>query len=102
MGVCLTTQASHWGRAHAYALRAAQIGVIGICATNAMPSMPLFGSERPLLGNNPLAIGVPYGTEPIVLDMAMSQAAVGKVGTYRPKDGEPLDWGLDGAWAAHR
>jgi LDH2 family malate/lactate/ureidoglycolate dehydrogenase len=98
VGVCVATRTTHWGRAHAYASRAAASGMIGLCTTNAIPNMTGWGSSRPLLGNNPLAIGVPRGPamDPIVLDMAMSQAAVGKVGTYlREEKAVPVGWGLD-------
>lgn len=97
VGACVTTRVTHWGRAHAYAYRAAQAGCIGICTTNAVPNMLAYGSTRPLLGNNPLAIGVPRDArDPIVLDIAMSQAAVGKVGTYlREGKSAPANWGLD-------
>ena len=99
-GVCLSRRTSHWGRAHAYAYRAAKAGMIGICATNAMPSMLAHGSSRSILGNNPLAIAAPrgQGNDPVVLDIAMSQAAVGKVATSLREGREvPLGWGLDGA-----
>lgn len=97
VGVCVANRVTHWGRAHAYAYRAAQAGCIGICTTNAIPSMLAWNSKHPLLGNNPLAIGVPRGSkDPVVLDMAMSQAAVGKVGTYlREGKAVPPNWGLD-------
>ncbi len=39
VGVCLATRVTHWGRAHAYAERAARAGMIGICTTNAIPNM---------------------------------------------------------------
>jgi LDH2 family malate/lactate/ureidoglycolate dehydrogenase len=98
VGLCLMIHTTHWGRAHAYAWRAAQMGMIGICATNAIPNMTAWGAKRPVLGNNPLAIGVPRGPgrDPIVLDMAMSQAALGKIATYR-REGRavPIGWGLD-------
>ncbi len=97
VGACLATRVTHWGRAHAYACRAAQAGMIGVCTTNAIPNMLAWESSRPLLGNNPLAIGLPRGgQDPLVLDMAMSQAAVGKIGTYvREGKKVPLSWGLD-------
>ena len=98
VGACLAARVTHWGRAHAYACRAAQAGMIGICTTNAIPNMVAWGSSRPLLGNNPLAIAAPRGPgrEPIVLDMAMSQAAMGKIGTYlREGRKAPANWGLD-------
>ena len=100
IGACLATRVTHWGRAHAYACRAAQAGMVGICTTNAIPNMLAWGSTRPLLGNNPLAIAVPrgHGHEPIVLDMAMSQAAMGKIGTYlREGKKVPANWGRDAA-----
>ncbi len=97
IGACLLTNATHWGRAFAYAFRAAQWGTIGICMTNAIPNMIAWQSRQSLLGNNPLGIGIPQkDKEPIVLDMAMSQAAYGKIGTYAREGKEvPCGWGLD-------
>ncbi|RYY02532.1 MAG: Ldh family oxidoreductase [Gammaproteobacteria bacterium] len=98
VGVCLAKNTTHWGRAHAYASRAAQAGFIGICSTNAIPTMAIWGAKKRVIGNNPLAIGIP-GVEvdkPVVLDMAMSQAAVGKVGTWlREGKNVPANWGID-------
>ncbi len=98
VGVCLAKNTTHWGRAHAYASRAAQAGCVGICTTNAMPTMAIGGANKAVIGNNPLAIAVPTAQtdQPVVLDMAMSQAAVGKVGTWL-REGKPLpdNWGID-------
>lgn len=98
VGVCLAKNTTHWGRAHAYASRAAQAGYIGVCTTNAMPTMAIWGAKKKVIGNNPLAIGIP-GIErdkPVVLDMAMSQAAVGKVTTWLREGRElPNNWGID-------
>lgn len=98
VGVCLATRTTHWGRAHAYACHAAQLGFIGICTTNAMPTMAVWGSTKRVIGNNPLAIGIPREPieEPVVLDIAMSQAAVGKVNTWLREGHEvPQGWGVD-------
>jgi LDH2 family malate/lactate/ureidoglycolate dehydrogenase len=97
IGACLLTKATHWGRAFSYASRAARAGTIGICMTNAIPNMIAWQSHHALLGNNPLGIGIPQNNkEPIVLDMAMSQAAYGKVGTYAREGKEiPPGWGVD-------
>jgi LDH2 family malate/lactate/ureidoglycolate dehydrogenase len=98
VGLCLARNTTHWGRAHAYVCRAARAGFIGICTTNAIPTMVVPGVKRAVLGNNPLAIAVPRagGDEPVVLDVAMTQAALGKVASYS-RDGRavPGDWGLD-------
>jgi LDH2 family malate/lactate/ureidoglycolate dehydrogenase len=97
IGACLAQRVTHWGRGFAYALRAAQANTVGICLTNAMTNMIAWGSTKPLLGNNPFAIGVPQaGKNPVVLDMAMSQAAIGKIVTYLREGKEaPSNWGLD-------
>ena len=98
IGACLATATTHWGRAHAYACLAAERGCIGICTTNAIPNMLAPGSFGPALGNNPLSIAAPRGggRHPVVLDLAMSQAAFGRVATAR-REGQavPAGWGLD-------
>ncbi|MCX6122732.1 MAG: Ldh family oxidoreductase [Ignavibacteriales bacterium] len=97
IGACLATNVTHWGRAFAYAFRAAQASTIGICTTNTIPNTLGWNSTKPLLGNNPLSIGVPRpGQDPIVLDISMSQAAHGKIAIYAREGKEvPLGWGLD-------
>ncbi len=98
IGLCVATRVAHWGRAHAYAYQAARADMIGICTTNAIPNMIGWDSTRPVLGNNPLAIAAPRGAglDPIVLDMAMSQAAIGKIATYvREGKAAPSGWGRD-------
>ena len=98
VGLCVVTRVSHWGRGHAYACQAADAGMIGICTTNAVPNMVAWDVLRPVLANNPLAIAAPRGPglDPIVLDIAMSQAAVGKIGSHaREGKPAPAGWGLD-------
>ena len=103
VGLCLAVRTTHWGRAHAYAVRAARAGMIGLCTTNAIPTLTAPGVARPLLGNNPIAIAVPRadGQDPVVLDLALSQAALGKVATHA-REGRPIpdDWGVDGSGAS--
>jgi LDH2 family malate/lactate/ureidoglycolate dehydrogenase len=98
VGVCVAKRLAHWGRGHAYARLAAKRGMIGICTTNAILTMVAWGSSNKLLGNNPLAIGVPRGSgkEPIVLDMAMSTASVGTIRTFL-RDNRPIppDWAVN-------
>ena len=86
---------AHWGRAHSYALRAAEQGMVGLCFTNAIVNFAAWGTSAPSLGNNPIAIGVP-GAEPAVLDLAMTQSSVSRV-RMAAAAGErvPLGWGLD-------
>ncbi|MFT4172924.1 MAG: Ldh family oxidoreductase [Rhodocyclaceae bacterium] len=97
IGACVAIHTTHWGRAHAYALHAARAGVIGLCSTNAVNSMAAWGSAAPVIGNNPIAIGIPRANaDAVVLDIAMSQAAVGKVTTWLREGRElPAGWGVD-------
>jgi LDH2 family malate/lactate/ureidoglycolate dehydrogenase len=71
--------------------------MIGFAATNASPRLaPTGGTER-LFGNNPWSIAVPAGHyPPVVLDMANSVVAAGKIRSFQ-KEGKPIpgDWALD-------
>jgi LDH2 family malate/lactate/ureidoglycolate dehydrogenase len=71
----------HFGMAGLYAEALALRGLAGIVLTNAQPIMAPPGIGTPLVGNNPLAIGVPRAQPhpPLVLDMAMSQTALGRI-----------------------
>lgn len=91
--------ATHFGIAGRYARQAADAGAIGIVMCNTRPILPAPQGSGPVVGNNPLAIAVPAaGREPIVFDMAMSAAAMGKV-RLAAQRGEPIPqgWAVDGA-----
>jgi 3-dehydro-L-gulonate 2-dehydrogenase len=89
---------NHWMRGGAYGWQAAEAGLIGICWTNTMPNLPPWGGVQPVIGNNPLVIGVPRAKGPVVLDMAMSQFSYGALEKHRLR-GEmlPVDGGFDEA-----
>jgi LDH2 family malate/lactate/ureidoglycolate dehydrogenase len=72
-------------------------GCIGLAITNAGINMAPTGGRDRLVGNNPLAIAVPTRRDwPMVLDMATSVAAGGKLDMAIIR-GEPipLGWALD-------
>lgn len=80
VGLVSVRHAFHFGGAFRYVRQATDSGCIGIAAANTRPLMPATGGATRVVGNNPLAIGVPRpGAEAIVLDMAMSEAALGKI-----------------------
>lgn len=89
MGAVSMRESNHWMRGGTYGLLAAEAGCIGICATNAIGSMPAWGSVQPRLGNNPMVFAFPRAAGPVVLDLAMSQYSYGKMNEYRMK-GETL------------
>ncbi|TRO60702.1 Ldh family oxidoreductase, partial [Candidatus Bathyarchaeota archaeon] len=73
MGMVVVRNSTHYGIAGYYALMAAEAGMIGITGTNARPSVaPTYGVE-PMLGTNPLTIGMPTDEDfPFILDPATS------------------------------
>jgi LDH2 family malate/lactate/ureidoglycolate dehydrogenase len=79
-GVVAVRHAFHFGTARRYAQAAAEAGCIGIAMCNTRPLMPAPGGAERVVGNNPIAIALPAaGPIPIVLDMATSEAAMGKI-----------------------
>ncbi|HJB07052.1 MAG TPA: 3-dehydro-L-gulonate 2-dehydrogenase [Candidatus Enterocloster faecavium] len=81
---CVTLRnTTHWMRGGTYAWRMAEAGYAGICWINTESCMPLWGSDEQGVGNNPFCIALPRDQGPVVLDMAMSQYAYGKLGVYR-------------------
>lgn len=71
--------AFHFGAAGRFARRMAVAGCIGIVMSNTRPLLPAPGGAERVVGNNPLAIAVPSTEEPIVLDLALSAGAMGKI-----------------------
>ena len=92
---------NHFGAAAPFAEMAADAGMIGFAFTiGGINHMTPWGGAEAMLGNNPFAIAMPAGEgPPIVLDMACSVAARGKI-IVAAKEGRPIpaDWatGPDG------
>lgn len=89
---------NHAGPASLYASMPAEHGMIGLyLAVGNANHLPAWGGLDMLLSTNPIAVAVPAGEEPaIVLDMATTVAAYGKVKT-RAQRGEtmPEGWMMD-------
>jgi LDH2 family malate/lactate/ureidoglycolate dehydrogenase len=99
VGAVAVRNSAHYGAAGAYAVMAAQAGLIGLVtsATAAPSIVPTFGLEA-MLGTNPLAFAAPAaGQPPFVLDMATSAVSLGKL-TLRKRAGRkiPRGWAVDG------
>ncbi|NUM31141.1 MAG: Ldh family oxidoreductase [Bacteroidetes bacterium] len=71
---------NHFGIAAYHAMKAIEKNMIGYSVTNASPLVaPAFSRER-MLGTNPICYAIPAGKyPPIVIDMATSAAANGKL-----------------------
>ena len=96
IGIVVVRKASHIGMLGYYTEYMAQQGVIGICMTNSESGVAPFGTADKILGTNPLSIGVPTRTWPMILDMSTSVAARGKI-VVALESGEkiPLGWALN-------
>lgn len=97
-GAVSVMNSNHFGIAGFYAEQAAAAHLIGIVMTNSSPAMAPFSSTQPLLGTNPMAVGVPAGQHgPIVLDMSSSMVARGKIRSAhrRGQTTIPADWAYD-------
>src|SRR5260370_30558476 len=102
VSVCNT---NHFGVAGYYPLQALKHDLIGWAMTNSTKFVaPLWGAER-MLGTNPIAVAFPGLEEPpIVIDMATSAVAYGKIeialragkpipeGWAIDRDGHPATW----------
>ena len=70
----------HFGAAGYYAAMAAAEDMIGLAMANDTPSVTAPGAKGRITGSNPLAYAIPTGSgPPILLDMATSTVAGGKV-----------------------
>lgn len=88
---------NHFGIAGYYVLEALKQDLIGWAMTNTTKLVaPLWGGER-MLGTNPIAIAFPGRKEPpIVIDMATSACAFGKVEMARRRnESVPKGWVID-------
>ena len=71
---------SHFGAAGYYASMAVRHNMIGIAMSNADPNMVVPGARGHVIGNNPIAYAIPTGEKlPILLDIALSAVAAGKI-----------------------
>ncbi len=97
IGLVLVKNTTHYGASGYYTELAAKHGMIGFSTTNTFPLMAPTGGVERILGNNPISISVPRGGEhPVILDMAASVVAAGKLVVATSK-GEtiPEGWAVD-------
>src|SRR6185369_7459949 len=86
-------RSNHAGPAGLYAEMPAAQGMVGIYSAVANANhMAVWGGADSLLGTNPLAIGVPSGAGPVVLDMATTVVSYGTVKNYALQ-GKPMEKG---------
>ncbi len=97
IGSCAVRNGNHFGAALPLVAYAAKAGFVSLCFSNAAPTMAPWNGREAILGTNPLAAAFPReGGEPIVIDMATSTVARGRIRkAARAGEAIPLDWALD-------
>lgn len=97
MGMTVSRNMTHTGLLGYYTMTAAANGFIGMTMNNGPVIVPPYGSTTPLFATNPFSVAFPADKEePIVLDMATSMVAAGKLRIAEKRgDKIPMDWGLD-------
>jgi (2R)-3-sulfolactate dehydrogenase (NADP+) len=98
-GVALAAvrRSHHFGQAGAHAERLARAGLIGLVVGNSPKAMAFWGGRRAALGTNPIAFACPTpGGAPLVIDLALSVAARGKI-VAAEAAGRPIPegWAVD-------
>lgn len=91
------TNSHHFGAAALHLEQLAQAGFIGLAFSNSPAAMPAWGGSKPIFGTNPIAAVFPRkNADPIIIDLALSQVARGKL-MVAARKGEkiPLGWALD-------
>ncbi len=102
LGIAAATihRSHHFGVAGQACERLAEQGLIAFVWGNSPKAMAPWGGAQPILGTNPIAFAAPMAPSPLVIDMALTTVARGKILAAR-EVGAPIpgDWafGPDGA-----
>lgn len=93
------TRSHHAGVIGHHVEKLAEAGLVALAFGNTPKAMAPWGGRQPLYGTNPIAFAVPHrGRPPIVVDMALSQVARGKILTAAQKgEAIPEGWAVDEA-----
>jgi len=97
IGIAAVKNSNHFGVSGYYAMKASNRKLVGVTLSNAAPRLPAWGGNSPVLGNNPWSIAVPTGEDfSIVVDMANSAAAMGKIRlAAKANKSIPFGWALN-------
>jgi len=88
----------HCGALGLYTIPGIEAGQITLAFSNGPAVMPPWGSSRPLLSTSPLAAGIPTRPQPVIVDMATSAVARGKIAALaKNRTPVPPGWALDAA-----
>ena len=98
VAVAAVRRSHHFGQAGAHAERLARQGLVALVFGNTPKAMAFWGGRTPALGTNPIAFAAPLPGDrvPLVVDLALSVAARGKIVAAQKAGREiPAGWAVD-------
>lgn len=96
LAIAAICNSNHIGMLAYYAEAAAKDGLIGIVLSTSEALVHPYGGTEAMLGTNPIAIGIPAGDEPFVLDLATSVVSMGKINNHALRNIPiPSAWAVD-------
>ncbi len=97
MALALIRHSHHFGQAGAHAERVAGRGLVCLVLGNTPKAMAFWGGRKPAMGTNPIAFAAPLpdGRPSLVIDLALSVAARGRiVAAQRSGEKIPAEWAV--------
>lgn len=97
IGFAAVTNSHHFGVAAHHLQKVADDSMVGLAFSNSPAAMPAWGGKRALFGTNPIAAVFPRrNSEPLVIDLSLSEVARGKVMIAAQQGKQiPLGWAID-------
>lgn len=96
IGMVTVSNSNHCSRVAYFIRMATEQNMLGIACSNAPKSMPPWGSREKYFGTNPFALGAPTHGDPVIVDMATSVVARGKIILADKKGVDiPEGWAID-------
>ncbi len=87
---------SHCGCLGVYTLPVVEAGQLALVFSNGPAVMPPWEGSQPVLSTSPLAAGIPCRPRPVIVDLATSAVARGRIAERaRRKEPLPPGWALD-------
>ena len=100
IAIATVSNSNHLGMLAPYIEHMAAAGQIGLALTTSEALVHPWGGTRAMVGTNPIGIGVPTTTDPIVLDMSTAEVSMGKILEHAVRRSPiPLGWAIDRAGA---
>lgn len=96
VSVIAVRNSNHAGHLGYFSRHGAERGMVCGCMSNASPRLSPGAGSRPMFGNNPWSVALPSHDAPIVVDMANSRVAAGKIRAAKAAGRSiPKGWALD-------